>query len=391
MVYQGQGIASLCSNSTRQLRFKMASSRENIFAFPKLDGSNYADWKVDVKMALAAKGLDKFIDLTITPPTDATLLAEFNEKKSKTLGFLYLTLSREIKRLLSSATDPAKAWDILKKTYEPTSRARIAMLRHAFITCKPTNDERIECFLNRVREAAAALAEAGTTVPDSEISYQMIGSLPPEYNGVVLNIYQWSDADFTSEKVKDAITTEADRLRVKNIVHESSSEVMNTQQKKGYDYKSNVYKKKDTRKCYNCGRLGHIAPQCRKPKKNVQGYMQRRDSTNNTTKVFDVATISITDDFKGHENEWIWDSGAGAHLCNNKKWLKNFKTISPIEMRSYSETFTVTGIGDAAIEHQIGNESRVLVLRNVGFAPKGNGNSLLILRHIFLTFIYLTY
>lgn len=268
------------------------------------------------------------------------------------------------------------AWATLRTTYEPTTRARLARLRRQFITCHPTPAERIEFFLNRIQEAAAQLTTAGAIVPDSEVAFQMIDVLPPDYNGIVLNIYQWPDLDFTSAKVKEALISEADRLRLKD--NDTTTDMMTTQKSSTPSKRDNNDRKpsarrRETRTCYNCGLIGHLSNQCRNPRKATQ----RKWPNNNNIKdkpSYDVMTISGSDEYLINSDEWIWDSGAGSHLCNDTKWFKTFKQVTPIDMKSYCGTFTITGIGDVAIEHKVNGKTRILILRNVGYAPKGRRN-----------------
>ncbi|GBN74377.1 hypothetical protein AVEN_73752-1 [Araneus ventricosus] len=95
---------------------------------------------------------------------------EYNLKlrKDRSYTLIYQSLSPEFKPLISQTTDGAEAWRILKKHFEPTTRARIS--------------------------------------DDSK--------LPAEYQSIVHTIYQWTDAEFQPDKIESELLLEENRLRL---------------------------------------------------------------------------------------------------------------------------------------------------------------------------------
>ncbi|GBN24797.1 hypothetical protein AVEN_98605-1 [Araneus ventricosus] len=105
------------------------------FAFPKLDGSNYTSWKEDVKVVLRDRGCWSFIIGEDKPcPEKATAKEKFEHdwRKQRCYTTIYHGTERKFLRLIRHTTDSKEAWNILKSNFDPTSKARLAVLIDEF-------------------------------------------------------------------------------------------------------------------------------------------------------------------------------------------------------------------------------------------------------------------
>uniref|UniRef100_T1IHZ9 Retrovirus-related Pol polyprotein from transposon TNT 1-94-like beta-barrel domain-containing protein n=1 Tax=Strigamia maritima TaxID=126957 RepID=T1IHZ9_STRMM len=73
-------------------------------------------------------------------------------------------------------------------------------------------------------------------------------------------------------------------------------------------------------------------------------------------------------------NEWIWDTGSGAHLCYDKNLFIQLTRGRLYKMNAYSGTFDVEGVGTVRFNLLIGRVNHRITLNNVGFAPSGKRN-----------------
>ena len=89
----------------------MASSVELLTPF------NFHSWKGDMEIQLRAKGLYRVTMDTEEEPTSVTDKASFLNKKDETLGFLCLSVSRDLLFHLLGLKTPKKIWDKLETLY----------------------------------------------------------------------------------------------------------------------------------------------------------------------------------------------------------------------------------------------------------------------------------
>ncbi|GBM31742.1 hypothetical protein AVEN_45656-1 [Araneus ventricosus] len=155
------------------------------FAFPKLDGSNYTSWKEDMKVVLMDRGCWSFIIEEDKPcPEQATEKEkfEYDWRKQRCYTTIYQGIERKFLPLIQHTTDGKEAWNILKTNFEPTSKARLAVLIDEFFEIKfNPEEETIGIFCKRVDEKKTQVKEAGFEIPELLISLQLIRRLPAEY------------------------------------------------------------------------------------------------------------------------------------------------------------------------------------------------------------------
>ncbi|GFY00927.1 retrovirus-related Pol polyprotein from transposon TNT 1-94 [Trichonephila clavipes] len=124
------------------------------------------------------------------------------------------SVSNEFKSLISGTTDGAEAWKILRKHFEPTTRARIIQLLDEFFSTRYVPGENIGLFICRVKCSAERLREVGQNLPALYQGYQMIRSLPDDFRSTVQAIYRWSDRDLVPDKIDAELLLEENRLGV---------------------------------------------------------------------------------------------------------------------------------------------------------------------------------
>ena len=261
--------------------------------FPLLDGSNYRTWQLDMRMHLMQKGLGDFITeppTVIDPAWDAATLQRFKWRRDAALGTIFLGITPTHKHLLGQATEPLVAWQTLKNIFEPKSRAHIAAMMSEYMLMCIQETESIELYISRVDEAVHRLRQAGQTVPDSDIAYKLLTRLPESYMGLVSSIYQWIDADFTSDRVKKSIIahsgflreSEAEHLRsnatgtsVHNLGGVSKRQGAIRARGKDSTRKSNPNRggAGDNRTCFRCHKPGHLIANCPVAPKDVTSDM----------------------------------------------------------------------------------------------------------------------
>ncbi|XP_049363682.1 uncharacterized protein LOC125828429 [Solanum verrucosum] len=137
--------------------------------------------------------------------------------------------------------------------------------------------------------------------------------------------------------------------------------------KKASDPKSNPPKKKFNGSCFNCGKRGHKATECRGPKKD-----KKQDQANlaeSKGEMDDLYAMLSECNLVGNPREWWIDSGASCHVCVNKELFSSY-TPAPTDEKLFMAIFAVAkveGTGKILLKMTSG---KVVTLNRVSFTTK---------------------
>ena len=134
----------------------------------RLDGAfNFSPLKERIRLILEVNDLLNFAKTTVTPPTNATLLAEHNEKDARML-ILDVVRDHIIPHLLGKKT-AKEMWDALTKLYQSDNHYRKMVLRDQLRATKMSKTNTIATYLTRITQVRDELAAIGETVDDHEL------------------------------------------------------------------------------------------------------------------------------------------------------------------------------------------------------------------------------
>ncbi|GBN65093.1 Retrovirus-related Pol polyprotein from transposon TNT 1-94 [Araneus ventricosus] len=285
-------------------------------------------------------------------------------RKDRSYTLIYQSLGPEFKPLISQTTDGAEAWRILKKHFEPTTRARVIQLLDEFFDTIFETREALGLFLCRVKQGAERLRKVGHQLQPLYQGYQMIRSLPAEYQSIVQTIYRWTDAEFQPDKIEIELLLEENHLRLtrKDLVLSSIAFSNEMHQKEAGNYykqdeklktrsskvrrfknKTSNVKNKQIGPCYFCKSYGHLIANCKhkaalsNPKTNessntefkVKGAFSELES--NLIETFPDSHEANSSDF-GQNTSWVFDTAATAYFCSNKSLYYSFEPVSNMQM-----------------------------------------------------------
>ncbi|GBM54741.1 Retrovirus-related Pol polyprotein from transposon TNT 1-94 [Araneus ventricosus] len=303
------------------------------FAFPKLDGSNYNSWKEDMKVVLIGRDCWRFIIGENKPcPEQATEKEkfEYDWRKQRCYTTIYQGIERKFLPLIRHTRDGKEAWNILKSNFEPTSKARLAVLIDEFFEFKfNPEDETIGIFCKRVDEKKTQDKEAGFN--HREIKKQLVN----EAGRIQLN-----QKDLNLDYTENAYTVGSFRQQeTRKKSFERNGAVLDTPRNPG-QYRKISYPKGMAPFCNFCFRKGHTASKCYK-KRNKEKKQAFASET----------SFCGTNQAFGESKDWdqfLIDTAATSHFCYERDWFKNFKKLTTTKALLADKTSTceVKGIGD---------------------------------------------
>nr|GBN36222.1 hypothetical protein AVEN_262114-1 [Araneus ventricosus] len=343
------------------------------FAFPKLDGSNYTSWKEDMKVVLMDRGCWSFIIDGDKPcPEQATEREkfEFDWRKQRcytvtrkslkknyvykrvTKSTIYQGIERKFLPLIRLTTDGKEAWNILKTNFEPTSKARLAVLIDEFFELK---------------------------------------RLPAEYDHLVQTLYRLKDEEFNHREVEKQLVNEAGRIQLKqkdlNLdytenAHTVGSFRLQETRKKSSEhsgavldpsrnlcqYRKICYPKGMGPFCDFCSRKGHDASKCyKKRNKEKKQAFASETSFCGTNQAFRVST---------DWDQFLIDTAATSHFCYERDWFKNFKELTTTKalLADKKSTCEVRGIGDIDFIVKDIKDNVKITLKDVFYTPNMRRN-----------------
>ncbi|UYV73950.1 hypothetical protein LAZ67_11001568 [Cordylochernes scorpioides] len=234
-----------------------------------------------------------------------------------------------------------------------------------FVNIKFIEEENMINYLSRLKTCSDHLREAGCEVKDEDLAYSMLAGLPDSYDGIIMNFGNMTDDEFTSSKVRQVLLTEHERRTTRK--EDSSKEVLQVNKHQ------NNSSTDSRRKCYRCGKIGHIATNCRGMKqtttrnRNNQHYQRKVNKSDNF-----LAALNLTSD----EDSKLLDSGATNHVCRNKDWFVDLREVSSDPIMTASGTTEAKGYGHIFLQTSIHNEIIEIKLNNVLYVPNVRRNLL---------------
>lgn len=336
------------------------------FSFSKLNRENYKAWKFNVDLFLLTQDLSEFTSDKKTAASiagdDVKAAAQFKSKERKALAIICLSVEEDLKDLLHEATTPFSAWELLKNTFEPSSRARIAALRRQFMNIKFDSSKTMSDYISKILNAASELKNAGKEIADDEIAFQIMENLPESYEGLVVQLYRLQDSEFKVDAIRKQLLAEYDRQKCKPIATVSSQVMMSVKQE-------GSKQKVVDRRCFQCGQFGHIKRDCVffNKSKNFK-YRQNKSTFQSKNKL--NSKPACRDDKQVHfaaalmsENpdvEFVLDSAATHHFCADRQMFQNIKNYHGTAATAEGTT-KILGVGDIVLEINSGTVTRTLM------------------------------
>lgn len=240
-----------------------------ISGIKKLNHTNYPTWAIQMKLILDEMGLLGLIEGTEPGPEDGDTASvnAYNEKVKRTMRTIVLAVEDDILLNVMSITDPREIWAELELTLKPKSRLLRLVCYQQLVTAQMHQGEDMQDYVNRIRQLAVDAVNAGCEPPSEEfICHIMINGLPEPYASAVMVTETFNEAEYTIQRIETLLVGEFQRQA--SLKKAESKKIPPAGEGSALSMPcSKAGQRKELRKCFNCNLQGHLAKDCKKPKR----------------------------------------------------------------------------------------------------------------------------
>lgn len=229
----------------------------------RFDGNDFHLWKFQMSVILKAKGLMGIVNGTECKPDDMVQARIWQQKVDNAMMILVTSIDMEQVRTVVSCSTPCEVWSTLNQLNEGASHDNLHNLMTEFYCTKMAEDESVTVFVSRVKSLAHRLREHNEGPKDWQVVAKIVGSL--NYRFKTFETF-WKVKPLEERTLNNlmdallAVEKEALNDGYVPVAYVAKKGASQTKRIRGGEYSNDDDKHK---KCYECGKYGHIAKECR--------------------------------------------------------------------------------------------------------------------------------
>lgn len=372
-------------------------------AMPKLDGTNYARWKLRIQNVLEAKDLDGIVYGDDQPPTEreiAASMAPITEEnknsvpllKAKMKGFkIYdarartvLTAGLDDKHMdiVSDCKTSREIWERLKQEYVEKSSTSLQMLLTEYFSYKKEPEKSISEYVAKIDGMAAKLRDLGNDQTEAAIMVRIITGLTDEYQDMI-RIWNMTPVAFQNREIllKNLKTEEQKVLSAKPTggaliakSHYRKNDNHNSRNRRIQNWKQNGT-------CKWCKQTGHWWLECpTRPKDQKPGgeqnTRQTRDEPKRDMKHHNRAKALCAQLNEDDDQSWLFDTGASYHFTCHREWFTDYKPFENKVSIKFGDKLTLDALGKGTIRviSHVDDDDIPINLEDVWYIPNVSNN-----------------
>ena len=359
-----------------------------MFKIEKLSESNFHVWKQKVELILAFRELEDHIsDSVSSPPPNDLAYDSWVKADAKARAVIGLTLSDEHLEHVRDCDTAVSMWSTIVDLFQRKTLLNKLACRRRFYSAKMAASEKAIAFISRVRQIAADCKAMGVNIDDKDIAMTVLCGLPDKYEHLIVAIDAVADDDtLTMDFVKSRLLQEEQRILERGNGGAQDAALVNMQKPAVRD--------RQVPECEHCGRKGHTEAKCWQKYPHLRPKRVRDNQSglvvNSVVASEDVKSDSESNNViclmaaKGPNSierasraDWIIDSGATAHICNDRQMFANLSQVDPFDI-NIGDKSGVRAIGRGCIELMLisSGKTRRCMLNDVVYAPTMGYNML---------------
>jgi transposase InsO family protein len=337
-------------------------------------------------MALTKDGLWGIVNGTEDDPGGVgDAHKKYMSRRDRALAIVVLSIDPSLLYLIGDPKDPTVVWKLLSDQFQKKTWANKLELRRKLYSLRLKEGASVQEHIKEITELFEGLAVIGDAVSEEDRVVYLLASLPESYNMLVTALEASSDT-----VPKMATVTE-------RLLHEERK--MNEKATGDDDKKAlaakHSYKRGNPRRqviCHYCKKSGHIKRECRKlaaanqrqatseeaskPKHSARNAAAKERASSDDEAIMVVNhALAAT-----HSSEnWIVDSGATCHMCNDKKMFRELRNLSEPQDISLGDGHVLEAIAKGFIDLEMllpDGSSQKCTLKDVLYVPKLSHNLL---------------
>lgn len=232
--------------------------------FEKLNGNNFALWKLAMVQYFKVYGLVKYVDGSTERPTGPENLEVWDKADGRAQLAILSAIESDQLTFISACSTAARMWSNLKAVYERTDEASKLEANRAYHSYV-YNDGPMAVHIATVENLATKCSQCGDPKSDMDIITKLLDRIPAEYSTVHIAMSLAGTDRQNLDTVKRLLLSEELRL---GQVNKDSGEALYVKKDKQTKNSKSVNdcqsKNKKTKLCYGCGEAGHFKRDCPK-------------------------------------------------------------------------------------------------------------------------------
>lgn len=338
----------------------------------KFNGRNFSLWKMRIQAILRK---DNCLEAITGRPTTVTDDAKWKQMDGDAIANIHLTLADEVLSSIEEKTSAKEIWDHLVKLYQAKSLHSKIFLKRKLYSLRMEESSSVTEHINKLNTLFSQLKALDHKIEPNERAELLLQSLPDSYDQLIISL---TNNKLTEELIFDDIAAAVleDESRRNNKEDKTASShqaealaVMSG--RSGERGPSGSHKRggsnaKSKKKCYHCGKKGHLKKDCWELKKkdfNPQGNVASTSDDGNALVSEAATTIGGK---RGFTDVWLLDSAATFHMTSWREWFHHYEpTFGGYVYSCNDQALKIVGIGTIKLKMFNGTVHTIQDVRHV--------------------------
>ncbi|KAE8676544.1 hypothetical protein F3Y22_tig00111584pilonHSYRG00119 [Hibiscus syriacus] len=296
----------------------------------KLNNKNYNTWATCMESYLQGQDLWEVVgggEVTQPATEDANgILRKWKIKADKAMFALKTTIEEEMLEHIRDAKTPKEAWDTFVTLFSKRNDTKLQLLENELLSMAQ-RDMVVAQYFHKVKSICREILELDPTaaIGEARIKRIIVHGLRPEYRGFIAAVQGWPTQPSLVEFENLLAGQEAMAKQMGGVSLKGEEEALYTSKSRGtfQRYTGNGSKKDGDKvknyqgkegphsggasknrgnsrkfdgKCYNCGKMGHMAKDCWTKKKPVESNTATSCSKENSEDGWDAEALFATEE-----------------------------------------------------------------------------------------------